>query len=81
MHCNVVTAGHTRRPVLPAQLELGLVRATQDGAISQTATFSVAMPSDETLSSLALASDARGSASVAKQARSSTVQISRRIGR
>lgn len=64
-----------------SQMGVGLVRATQEGTFSQTATFSVALPSDETLSTLALVPTSRSGASAATQAWKGTVQISRRISR
>lgn len=58
-----------------------MVRATVGGSQSQTVTFSVALPSDETLNSLALTPAARGGTSAATQERTGRLQVSRRIVR
>ena len=57
------------------------MRATLEGTLSQSATFSLAMPSDETLSSQTLPGEARNGGAAGSPRRQDVVRFDRRIHR
>jgi len=85
--CIMVSAIRPPAPTLIAsmsvvvQLAPGQVRATLDATLSQTATFSLALPADATLSSQTLPGGARAGGNAGSPQRPDLIHFNRRIHR